>query len=179
MHRFGRWYCAEVCKRECHAQKFKVLNERRIEYHFVFHVLAMSDCETVLDVGTGKSALPSLIRTCGYVVTAVDNVDDYWATGMFNRHYHIVNDDITSLRMDRKFDLVTCVSVLEHIPDHVEVIRGMYTVLKAPGNLVLTFPYNEGRYVPNAYELPDSRYGQNAKYICQIYSRQELNHWLG
>lgn len=42
----------------------------------------------------------------------------------------------------------------------------------------MTFPYNENNYIPNAYMLPDASYGQDAKHICQIYSRNELNRWI-
>lgn len=43
---------------------------------------------------------------------------------------------------------------------------------------MLTFPYNENRYVENVYKLPEAGYGQKFSYPCQVYSRAELNRWL-
>ncbi len=38
------------------------------------------------------------------------------------------------------FDLITCISVLEHIPDDRAVIETMWSLLRPGGRLVLTFP---------------------------------------
>jgi hypothetical protein len=73
---------------EYEAQVYRRINERPIEYRFVFGAIRQTAPESVLDVGTGESALPSLIRTCGPVVTAIDNIRDYWPEGMVNRHFH-------------------------------------------------------------------------------------------
>ena len=58
------------------------VNERPIEYRFVFDVATRVAPTTVLDVGTGKTSLPHLLWICGYEVTAIDNVSDYWADGL-------------------------------------------------------------------------------------------------
>jgi 2-polyprenyl-3-methyl-5-hydroxy-6-metoxy-1,4-benzoquinol methylase len=177
-HGIGQWYCGIVNRREYRLQTFWRLNERHIEYPFVFECLRGTCPTTVLDVGTGTTALPHLIRTSGYVVTAIDNIVDYWPAGMFNRHYHVIDDDITRTRLTEQFDFVTCISVLEHILDHAAAVRGMFRLLKPGGHLVLTFPYNERQYIPNAYKLPDAGYGQDQPYVCQIYSRAQLDQWL-
>ena len=54
----------------------------------------------------------------------------------------------------------------------------MIKLLKPGGHLVLTFPYNEKQYIDNVYKLPDAGYGQNYSFICQVYSRRELDQWL-
>jgi trans-aconitate methyltransferase len=118
--------------------------------------------ETVLDVGTGTNALPSLIRTCGPVVTAIDNVTDYWPDGMVNRHFHVRDEDATR-KISGKYDLVTCVSVLQHIQAHDDAIRRMLEALKPGAHLALTFPYNERRYIDNVYQLPGAGYGQDQR----------------
>ena len=38
------------------------------------------------------------------------------------------------------FDLITCISVLEHIPDNVKALRRMWDLLKPGGRLYLTLP---------------------------------------
>jgi len=79
-------------------------NERCVEYRFVFDVITKTAPETVLDVGTGKTALPHLIQTCGLKVTATDNIYDYWSKfGMFNRHFYVIDDDITTTEINPDF----------------------------------------------------------------------------
>jgi len=178
VHKFGRWYVQEVCRREYESQEFNWINERPVEYRFVLQHLSRIVPVTVLDVGTGTTALPHLLRNCGFLVTAIDNIHDYWPKGMFNRHFYVINDDITNTRLAKKFDFITCVSVLEHIKNHEAAINSMFNLLNPEGHLALTFPYNENKYIENVYMLREAGYGKDASYICQVYSRNELNKWL-
>lgn len=171
---YPRW----ICKREFKHQSFTRFNERAVEFGFVFRQLARIYPRNILDVGTGTTALPHLMRNCGFLVTAIDNVREYWQAGMFNRHYHVIDDDITDSRLQDKFDLIACISVLEHVENNESAIRNMFNLLTSHGHLILTFPYTEHKYVNNVYKLPGSSYGKNASYICQSYSRSELNKWL-
>lgn len=171
-------FIGNVCQKEFELQSFERFNERPVELGFLFVKLRELYPRTVLDVGTGTTALPHLMRNCGFLVTASDNVRDYWPSGMLNRHYHVVDDDITDTRLSGKFDLITCISVLEHIRKPDDAMRNMFSLLAPGGHLILTFPYNERNYVENVYELPGSSYGQGAQFITQSYSRTELDRWL-
>lgn len=171
-------YLHRICRQEYESQKFTRFNERPIEFCFVFKNIGKIYPHTILDVGTGTTALPHLMRNCGCLVTATDNVSDYWLSGMLNRHYHVIDDDITNSRLSNKFDLITCISVLEHIKNPDDAIRNLFRLLKQNGYLILTFPYNERSYVRNVYELPGSSYGNGVPYITQSYSRSELDRWL-
>lgn len=168
-----------LTKTEFEAQRFTRFNERPVEYGFVFRQMASLYPLTVLDVGTGTSALPNLIRKCGCLVTAIDNVADYWPAGMTNRHFHVIDDDITRTKLHQRFDLITCISVLEHVKASDQAIDNMLGLLNPGGYLILSFPYSERQYVDNVYKLSGSSYGQTAAYICQSYSRQELVRWFG
>jgi SAM-dependent methyltransferase len=180
IHSLGRAYVNRVCEREYQAQSFQCVNERLIEYRFVFNCLSRWSARDVLDVGTGLSALPHLLRTCGFMVTAIDDVHKYWPDGTFvNRHFHVIQDDICNANVGRgKYDWVTCISVLEHVVDHRAAMRAMFDALRPGGHLIVTFPYNERQYVENAYKLPDAGYGQEEPYICRVYSRRELDDWI-
>jgi SAM-dependent methyltransferase len=185
MPRYSRWriknlrnrYLQSICRREFKSQAFTRFNERPVEFGFVFRKLGELYPRTILDVGTGTTALPHLMRNCGCLVTATDNVRDYWPNGMLNRHYHVIDDDITATRLSDRFDLITCISVLEHIQKPDDAVRNMFSLLKPKGHLLLTFPYNDRSYVRNVYELPGSSYGQGEPYITQSYSRRELTRW--
>lgn len=167
-----------ICKMEYEHQSFQGFSERAIEYSFVFRHLARLCPRRVLDVGTGTTALPHLMRHCGSLVKATDNIREYWPYGMSNRHYHVINDDITRTGIREEFDVITCVSVLEHIGDHDAAVRNMIGLLSQQGHLIMTFPYTEGSYVRNVYELEGSNaYQRRIPFIAQSFSRREVSEW--
>jgi SAM-dependent methyltransferase len=178
VHSLGQQYCEKVCFSEYESQQRKI-NERPIEFRFAFEQLTRFNPETVLDVGTGTTALPHLMRNCGFLVTAIDNIEDYWPEGMFNRHYHVVNDDITKTQVQSRFDLVTCISVLEHIPSHRLAVRNMLNLLNPGGHLVMTFPYNEAAYHEDVFKMEASPLiFKGLPYVCQVYCRRNIDEWL-
>lgn len=172
-------YVKRVCKQEYSLQSFSNINERPIEFAFLFRQLVNLWPKKVLDVGAGMTSLPHLMRNCGFHVTATDNIKDYWPRGMINRHYHVLNDDITQTTLTDSYDVITCVSVLEHIKEHQEAIKSMYKLLVPGGRLILTCPYNEESYAENVYALPESSVTENFAFITQAFSRKELDSWLG
>ena len=175
---FVRWQTRRRQESRYRNQQFKRFTERPMEYAFVFRTIARMCPETVLDVGTGVSALPSLLRTCGPVVTACDNIVDYWGKDVFNPHYLVLNDDITQTKLDRQFDLVVCVSVLEHIEDFDAAVASMSRLTRPGGHMILTFPYCEHEFVDNVYRRPEASYNQDVSYIGRVYCREQLDAWM-
>ena len=159
-------------------QKPTIFNERAMEYQFVFRQLTKYCPTHVLDVGTGKTALPALINNCGIMVTAIDNIKDFWPKGMINHHYYIIDDNILYSKLLKTFGMITCISVLEHIEDHNNAVHSMLQLLKSGGHLILTFPYNETSYNKNVYNHIGSNAPRNLPYITQAFSRKELNGWM-
>jgi ubiquinone/menaquinone biosynthesis C-methylase UbiE len=158
-------------------QKYKI-NERSVEYAFALKCFSEIYPKTLLDVGTGTTAFPSVLRTCGAVVDAIDNIKDYWPSGMTNRHYYVQNADILETILSRKkYDMVTCISVLEHIMDYDKAMRNMVSLLNDRGHLCITFPYTEERYYHNCYDEVGSSYGQDNPYITQSFSRVNIDNW--
>lgn len=152
-------------------------NERPVEYRFVFEQISNYYPKKILDVGTGVTALPHLMANCGLKVTAIDNIKDYWKEGMFNRHYHVINDDIVNSKLKEKFDMITCISVLEHIENADEAVKSMFKLLNPDGYLILTFPYNDKKGVDNTYTLPNSEVKNLPKYKTRAYCRDDLDRW--
>ncbi len=178
LRRLSAVYYRWVCRREFLRQEFRGFNERAVEYAYVFENLAEVCPRSVLDVGTGVTALPQLMRTCGSIVTAIDNIRDYWSDGMSNRHFYVLDENILSPKLDKKFDLITCISTLEHISAHDTAVDAMFSLLAPGGRLILSFPYCEDEYVPNVYALPGS-IGEDAyPFRTQVYSRRQVDIWL-
>lgn len=179
VHAAGRWYIRRICRSEFEDQRFRRHNERPVEYRFALEVLGEYRPKTVLDVGAGTTAFPHLLRTCGFVVTAIDNVKDYWPAGMVNRHWMVLDVDITGPgTFAGPFDAVTCISVLEHICEHEKAMENMLGLLAPGGILVLTCPYNHHEYCPDVYHHPEVWSPTRVPYICQSFSRRELEGWL-
>jgi 2-polyprenyl-3-methyl-5-hydroxy-6-metoxy-1,4-benzoquinol methylase len=178
IRRIGDVYIRYLCKREYTAQRYAAFNERAVEYRFVFQQLARYCPKEILDVGTGMTALPHLMANCGFVVTAIDNIKDFWPQGITNRHFYVINDDITSPKLQTAFDMITCVSVLEHIEKFDQAVRSMFSLLRPGGHLILTFPYNETCYAENVYMLEGSSAPRDFPFITQAFSRRELNQWI-
>ena len=180
VHDAGRWYIRKICLSQFENQVFSVHNERSIEYRFALQVLAENCPRTILDVGTGDTAWPCLLSDCGYIVTAIDNVRDYWPEGMVNRHWAVLNVDISNpeRKLAQQYDAITCISVLEHIEDHVRAVQNMVALLKRSGVLILTTPFSYDNPDPNVYKRVDTLYGQDSPYICRSSSANELQSWL-
>jgi len=174
----GRWYLAPLLRHQWKSSVNKTLNERSVEYGFACNCLARICPREILDVGSGTTSWPHIMANCGFHVTAVDKIKGYWSGGFFNQHYYIINDDITHSKLNKQFDFITCISVLEHIPDRAQAVKAMFFLLKPGGHLLLTFPFKETQYVDNVYQYPGSTSAHVTDYICQVYSRNEINGWL-
>lgn len=137
---------------------FRSPNERPNEYEFVFRCIQAISPKTILDVGCGIGPLPAIMANCGIKVTATDNKK--WNGLFFNHHYHVIKDDITATKLTGRYDLVTCISVLEHIPDYGKALQNL---LKLGDYVILTFPYA-------IVEIPDVYEGSRS-YFTRAFSR--------
>jgi len=173
----GSIYLDDITRNEYNNQTYITFNERPVEYSFVFKHLALQCPQMILDVGSGITSLPHLMQICGFKVTAIDNIKNYWPKGMQNRHFYIINDDIANSILAEKFDFITCISTLEHITKYDDAVDHMFRLLKNGGKLVLTFPYNEKQYCKNVYMLEDSTAPKNLPFATQAFSRQQLTNW--
>jgi SAM-dependent methyltransferase len=154
------------------------ITERLVEYATALRWISERYPRTLLDVGPGESSWPHLLASQGVLVTALDQVESYWGGTFFNRHYEVSRGDITQPGFGPRFDAVTCISTLEHIPDHRAAFRGMMESLVPGGVLIVTCPYNEHQYYENVYAERTASYGANFRFICRQYSRRELDSWL-
>lgn len=178
-HWAGSLYVEKICRVEAEDQQFRRHNERPVEYSYALAAFARHRPKTVLDVGTGTTAWPALLRDCGFSVAAVDNVRDYWPKGMKNRHWLVEDVDITKPSgFAKRFEAITCISVIEHIEDHVSAMRNMASLLQPGGILVVTTPYSHHHFDPNVYVRPDACPGDQVPYKCRSSSKDTLQQWL-
>lgn len=166
-----------VARREYERQAFTRLNQHSIEYEFIFRQITERCPRTVLDVGVGTSSLPHALASCGCQVTATDNIVDYWPRGLLNRHYHVIHDNISRSSLSGPYDLVSCISMLQHVSNPDPAVANMIRLLRPGGHLVITTAYNERRSCEDCYSLPNAAYKPSAGYTCKCYTREHLTKW--
>ena len=98
-----------------------------------------------LDFGAGTGNLTGKLLRIGYTVTAIDISAEMCA--VLKRKYEtyieaekltVINSSIEDVNFDRaEFDLVTCFSVLHHLPDYVDAICRLSVFLKKGGVMYL------------------------------------------
>jgi ubiquinone/menaquinone biosynthesis C-methylase UbiE len=93
-----------------------------------------------LDVGAGTGNLTGKLLEMGYFVTATDislemcQVLKKKYAAYLSSKLTVINSPIEDLTFDRgEFDLITCYSVLHHLPDYVAVLRSLCGFQKKGG----------------------------------------------
>lgn len=129
----------------------RVVTERLSEYEFVIRHVREKCTGKILDVGTGPSSFPHLLQFSGYNVTCIDKKNSFWKY-FFNRHIEVIDDDICYPKHADKYQIITCISTFEHIPDWKRALTQMSLMLEKGGYLIMTFPYNRVTSMPDVYE---------------------------
>ncbi|MDD5061370.1 MAG: class I SAM-dependent methyltransferase [Candidatus Marinimicrobia bacterium] len=152
------------------------MNERSIEYSYALEWLWRIWPQTILDIGSGVGIFPLLVTKCGFKITAIDSWRSYWHHRIKNPYFNVVEDDILNPQIAGHFDMIFCISTLEHIKDHNLAVKNMFNLLNPGGYLLMTFPFNFGNYIGNVYDLPGAGWGSK-KHICQVFSQNEIQKW--
>lgn len=125
------------------------INERVVEVPFIFQNLPKNIKSKILDVGCCETILPIQLASLGYKTTGID-VRPY---ELNHPNFSFIQADICQTKsLVGQFDLVTCVSVIEHIgldtiygksdkkSSDKKAIKAMFSSLKPGGKLLLTTP---------------------------------------
>lgn len=101
--------------------------------------------KTALDFGAGTGNLAGKLLGMNYTVTAIDISAEMCAILKKKYKAHlkakklvVINSPIEDVSFDRgEFDLITCYSVLHHLPDYASVIQRLSVFLKKGGVMYL------------------------------------------
>lgn len=98
-----------------------------------------------LDVGCGGGLLSEALARAGANVTAIDLAPAVLEVARLHLHesgvavdYREISAEALAQESPGAFDLVTCMEMLEHVPDPASVIRACATLLKPGGKLFLS-----------------------------------------
>ncbi len=135
-----------------------------------------------LDVGAGTGNLTCKLLQMGYDVTAIDIsaemckiLEKKCRKYLEAKKLVVINSPIEDVSFDRdKFDLITCYSVLHHLPDYVDVIRRFCGFLKEGGVMYLDHeasPFYWNSEANNAANLVKLLYSHSNLLLNFLYFR--------
>ena len=97
----------------------------------------------VLDVGCGGGILAEALNKLGAQVTGIDASEQ--TIGVAQNHSNAVGSDVSyyqttieefiANKPEEKFDVITCLEMLEHVPSPGEIIKTCSTILKNDGDI--------------------------------------------
>jgi 2-polyprenyl-6-hydroxyphenyl methylase / 3-demethylubiquinone-9 3-methyltransferase len=148
---------AEVRKFEEMAQRwwdtsseFKPLHEiNPLRVGYIEERLALSDVsldrKAVLDVGCGGGILSESLAAGGAIVTGIDMGETPISVARLHQFESGHNIDYRQITVEQLaaekgpvFDVITCLEMLEHVPDPDSVIRACHSLLKPDGHLFVS-----------------------------------------
>jgi len=141
VHRFEAGYYELL-----HPEVYRKQEQKRIDIMLkMVDKLIADNRKTALDVGAGTGNLTGGLLRMGYRVAAID-ISAEMCTILKRRFSAylkaeklvVLNSPIEDVIFDRgEFDLITCYSVLHHIPDYVGAIQKLSAFLKKGGILYI------------------------------------------
>ena len=133
----NRWWDPEGPQKALHA-----LNPVRLQY--VKQRVALRDA-VVLDVGCGGGLLSEALAKEGAKVTALDLAPELIKVAKLHRlesgvavDYRLQSVEALAAEQPGSFDAITCMEMLEHVPDPSAIITACATLLKPGGQLFLS-----------------------------------------
>ena len=112
--------------------------------------------KNILDVGCGGGILAESLAACGATVTGIDLSEKPLKVAQLHLlesgrqvNYRLVSAEDLAQEQPRAFDIVTCMEMLEHVPDPASIVRACAALAK-PGGWVFFSTLNRN---PKSYLL--------------------------
>jgi len=132
-----RWWDPEGPQKALHA-----LNPARLGY--VAGRVPLRGAQ-VLDVGCGGGLLSEALARQGAQVTAIDLAPDLVRIAKLHRlesgvdvEYRLVSAEALAAEQPGRYDAITCMEMLEHVPDPASVLGACANLLKPGGRLIVS-----------------------------------------
>ena len=128
----------------------------------------------VLDVGCGGGLLAEALNSKGAQVTAIDvteaniGVAQLHAKKMqVNIDYRLITAEDLAKQSSENFDVVSCLEVIEHVPDPGQLIKACSDLLKPNGQMFLSTLNRNPRSFITAIV--------GAEYIFNVYQKEPMS----
>ena len=133
----SRWWDANGPQRPLHE-----LNPVRLSYVCGFQPLSG---RRVLDVGCGGGLLSEAMAAEGAQVTGIDLSEQlidiarlHLLESGLKADYRVISAEAMAAEQPAGFDAVTCMEMLEHVPDPQAIVQACFDLLKPGGRLFLS-----------------------------------------
>ncbi len=133
----NRWWDADGPQKALHA-----LNPVRLDY--VRERTRLDDAR-ILDVGCGGGLLSEALAQRNARVTAIDLAEDLVKVAKLHGlesgvqvDYRVQSVEALAAEQPGSFDAVTCMEMLEHVPDPAAILKACATLLKPGGSLFVS-----------------------------------------
>ena len=133
----NRWWDPQGPQKALHA-----LNPTRLGY--VVDRVTLRGAK-VLDVGCGAGLLSEALAREGAIVTAIDLAPELIKAGKLHTlesgvevDYQLTSIESLAEQQDGQFDAITCMEMLEHVPDPASILLACATLLKPGGRLFVS-----------------------------------------
>ena len=134
--------------------EFKPLHDiNPLRLNYIDQAVSLSG-KTVLDVGCGGGILSESMAQKGAVVTGIDLGEKALKVAQLHSFesdvsvdYRLITVEQLAIEVPNSFDVVTCLEMLEHVPDPASVVRSCAQLVK-PGGHVFFSTINRN---PKAY----------------------------
>ncbi len=97
----------------------------------------------ILDVGCGGGILSEAMAGCGAFVTGIDMGKEavkaarlHLEKSGYSINYRVTTVEKLAEKNSRQFDVITCMELIEHVPDPESVIRACRVLLKPGGDII-------------------------------------------
>lgn len=126
----------------------KIINNKNFTYRFLIDVLDryLPKNPRVLDVGCGVGTIDFFISKKVKSVLGIDISEHSIKLAGENSKLLLLKNlnyksiDLISLRTIKKFDVVICSEVLEHLKRDIQTVQKIYRLLKPGGTLIVSVP---------------------------------------
>lgn len=130
----SRWWDPESEFKPLHS-----MNPIRLDY---IDSKAKLGGKAVLDIGCGGGILAESMAQCGAKVTGIDMAEDVLAIARMHLLESGLNIDYRQLTAEQlakqqpgSFDVITCMELLEHVPDPGSLVKACATLIKPGGHV--------------------------------------------
>jgi 2-polyprenyl-6-hydroxyphenyl methylase/3-demethylubiquinone-9 3-methyltransferase len=134
----SRWW-----DRESEFKPLHEINPHRVSY--IEQQASGLDGKRILDVGCGGGILAEALAFKGARVTGIDMAELSLKVARLHLHesgldidYQLSTVEAFAEQHEAQFDIVTCLEMLEHVPDPASIIRSATRLLKPDGVLFLS-----------------------------------------
>ncbi len=134
----SRWW-----DRESEFKPLHEINPHRVSY--IEQQASGLDGKRILDVGCGGGILAEALALKGARVTGIDMAELSLKVARLHLHesgldvdYQLSTVEVFAERHEAQFDIVTCLEMLEHVPDPASIITSATRLLKPDGVLFLS-----------------------------------------